>query len=324
MKRYWRGNLLIKRLVISLIFVSIFITTVFLTYGAWPGPPWQDLPKLEYIYDSGDTIWFYSTLEIGGFPPRYVVTYEQSTKKMRFYSANSKAIPEDAPIDFHKSKELPSYLDINLSEITFNGNKISIPKLTLDEIERLSKWSVFLQRNRHLPLNRFTLGNAFQGSFAEIDGVYYFGMKGGISEGIGHIGGLVVYSPSENKISILRSKYLVDCSVTGILHVGDELAISTIYSGVSKISSGLYWENGKSHKVGLVLYNTNTGNWRNLSTENSNISGNIIREMKIVEDSIWMITNWGISCYQIKKGKILSWYWSLNLVEKRQLPASKD
>jgi len=316
------------------IILVLILAAVNSTYGAWPAEPWWGLPELEYIYNSGDTIWLYSALEDIGFPPRYVVTYEKSTGNIEFYLANSKEIPKDAPIDFPKPRELSSYLSIKPyeisfegtkvsikkpSEVTFKGTKIAIPKLTSEEIESLGKWSVYLQRNRHIPLSEITLSNELQGSLVETDGVYYFGMKGGISERIGHIGGLVVYRPSEKKSVILRSKYLVDCSVTGILRIDDELAISTVFKGeTGNSSSGLYWEDGKPRKVGLVLYNINTGKWRHLSTENANISGDIIREMEVIDDSIWMITNWGISYYQPKTDKVRSWRWSLSLVEKHE------
>jgi len=199
-----------KWVVIEITFVLILIIIVPSTYGAWPAEPWWGLPELEYIYNSGDTIWFYSAPEVSGFPPRYVVTYKKSTKNIRFYPVSSKAIPKDAPIDFHKSKQLPPYLSIKPSEITFKGTKIAIPKLTSEEIERLRKFSFHLRRMSefNVPLSELTLSNELQGSLIETDGVYYFGMKGGISEGIGHIGGLVVYRPSEKKSVILRSNIL--------------------------------------------------------------------------------------------------------------------
>lgn len=292
-----------------------FITTgvIGVAHGGWPDPPWADLPRLEYIYDSDDIIWFYSTLEVGGFPPRYVVTYEKHTRNIRFHPISSKEIPKDAPIDFRKSELLPPNLSIEPRDITFKETSIAIPELTLEEAERLREWSAYLQQNRRLPLTKFALSNALQGSFAEVDGVYYFGMKGGITEGIGHLGGLVVYDPFKQKSVILRSKYLVDCSVTGIVRIGNELAVSTLYQGEATIGSGLYWGNGKSHKVGLVLYNINTGKWRHIPTENLDI---IIREMSVIGGSIWMITNCGISHYQPDIDEMRDWCWSLSLVER--------
>ncbi len=291
----------------------ITICVVGVAQGAWPNPAWADLPELEYIHDSDDMIWFYSALEVGGFPPRYVVTYEKHTRNIRFHPISGKEIPEDAPIDFRKSKQLPSYLLIEPSNVTFKGARAVIPELTQEEAERLREWSAYLQRNRRLPLTKFTLSNALQGSFAEVDGTYYFGMKGGITEGVGHLGGLVVYRPLEQEIAVLRSKYLVDCSITGIVRVGDELAVSTLYQGEGSIGSGSYWENGKSHNVGLVLYNMNTGKWRHVPTENLDI---IIREMSVIDDSIWMTTNCGISHYQPDTGKMRNWCWFLSLEER--------
>lgn len=282
-------------------------------YGGWPAPPWADLPKLEYIYDSGDVIWFYSPLEVGGFPPRYVVTYEKTTRNIQFHPINNKEIPKDAPIS--KLKYLPSYLSIKPNEINFKGTKIAIPELTMYETERLSKWSSILQRdiNTNRSLAEFTLSNELQGTFAEVNGIYYFGMKGGISEGFGHWGGLITYSPPEEKCVILRSKYLVDCSVTDIIKIGDELAMSTIYQGEYSLDPGYYWEKDKSHKVGLVLYNISSEKWRNIPIENLDI---IIREMSVIDDSIWMITNLGISHYQPDSDKIRNWCWYLSLIEK--------
>jgi hypothetical protein len=296
--------------------IIVFLFTISVTeiaQGVWPvGPLWADLPELEYIYDSGDTIWFYSTLPDFGIVPRYIVTYEKSTKSMRFHPMGSIRIPKDAPVDHSKSRQLPSYLHIEPHEITLKGVKIFIPNLTLEESERLREWSAYLQRNRHMAVNEFALSNALQRSFIEVNGVYYFGMKGGISEGIGHLGGLVVYRPQDEELSVLRSKYLVDCSATDIVRIGDELAIATLYRGEYFIGSGLYWEDGEERKVGLVLHNANTGKWRNIPTGDLDI---IIREMSVIDDSLWMTTNWGISCYDHDTEKIRNWCWNLSLVE---------
>lgn len=301
--------------------IIIGLITVFTTpsaHGAWPAAPWQDLPKLEYVYNAADTIWFYSVLEVGGYPPRYVVTYDKHRENMTLHPVSSRPIPKDAPIEFRKSRAVPAYLNINSSEIvdtssaTQGISRITLPKLTLEEKKRLLKWS----GNDRL-LNHLTLNNAFQGSFKEVDGVHYLGMKGGFSEGIGWIGGLVVYRPSEKEITILRSKYLANCSVTGFSQIGDELAMSTVYYGEGGIGGGGYYEQDKWHPVGLVMYNTRTEEWRNISTENSSLSGDIIFETKVVNDTIWLITNWGITSYQPKTGRLRSWTWSLGLSEKQ-------
>ena len=97
------------------------------------------------------------------------------------------------------------------------------------------------------------------------------------------------------------------------MRIGGELAISTVYQGEGTIGSGLYWEDGRLHKVGLVLYNINTGKWRHIPTENLDI---IIREMRVIDDSIWMVTNWGVSHYQPDTDKMRNWCWSLSFVEK--------
>jgi hypothetical protein len=298
-------------LVITLCFFMGSVTGI--AHGGWPDPSWADLPKLEYIHDSGDIIWFYSTLEVVGFPPRYIVTYGKSIKSMKFHPMGSIRIPKNAPVDYSKSRKLPTYLHIEPHEITLRGVKISIPNLTLEESERLREWSAYLQRNRHISVNEFTLSNAMQGSFIEVNGVYYFGMKGGIAEGVGHLGGLVVYRPQDEELSVLRSKYLVDCSVTDIVRIGDELAIATVYHGEYFIGSGLYWEDGEEREVGLVLYNANTGKWRNIPMGDPDI---IIREMSVIDDSLWMTTNWGISCYDPDTDEIRNWVWDLSLVEK--------
>lgn len=295
----------------------VFLFTIGVTgiaQGVWPvGPLWADLPELEYIYDSDDTIWFYSTLSGYGIVPRYIVTHGKSTKSMEFHPMGSIRIPENAPVDLSKSKQLLSYLHIEPHEITLKGVKVFIPDLTLEESERLRKWSAYLQRNRHMAVNEFTLSNAMQGSFIEVDGVYYFGMKGGISEGIGHLGGLVFYRPQDEELSVLRSKYLVDCSVTDIVRIGDELAMATVYQGEYFIGSGLYWEDGEEREVGLVLYNLDTGKWRNIPMGDLDI---IIREMSVIDDSLWVTTNWGISCYDPNADEIRNWIWDLSLVEK--------
>jgi hypothetical protein len=305
----------IRKIFSLLIIVLLFtISVTGIAQGVWPvGPLWADLPELEYIYDSDDTIWFYSTLPDFGIVPRYIVTYDRSTKSMKFHPMASIRIPKDAPVDLSKSRQLPSYLHIEPYEITLRGVKIFIPNLTLGESERLREWSAYLQRNRRMALSKFTLSNALQGSFIEVNGVYYFGMKGGISEGIGHLGGLVVYRPQDEELSVLRSKYLVDCSATDIVRIGDELAIATVYRGEYFVGSGLYWEDGEERKVGLVLYNLNMGKWRNIPMGDLDI---IIREMSVIDDSLWMTTNWGISCYDPDTDEIKNWVWDLSLVEK--------
>jgi len=164
-------------------------------------------------------------------------------------------------------------------------------------------------------LDKFTLVNALHGSFIEVDGVYYFGMKGGIAEGVGHLDGLAIYRPPEKTFTILRSRYLVDSAVTGIAQIGDELVMSTVYQGeyTGQIASGLFWENGAEHKVGLVLYNTDTEKWRHIPIDNLDI---IIRRMSVIDGQLWMTTNLGISCYQPEENRIRNWCWELSLIEK--------
>ena len=53
-----------KNLSILTILCFITICVIGKAYGGWSVPAWADLPKLEYIYDSGDIIWFYSPLEV--------------------------------------------------------------------------------------------------------------------------------------------------------------------------------------------------------------------------------------------------------------------
>ena len=138
-------------------------------------------------------------------------------------------------------------------------------------------------------------------------------MSGGIEEGFGHFGGLIVYRPPDKECVILRSKYLVSCSVTDIIQIGDELALSTFYQGEYSLDTGQYLENDKSHKVGLVLYNIDTGKWRNIPIGDLDV---IIHKMSVIDNSIWMITNLGISCYQPDVDKMRNWFWSLSLVER--------
>lgn len=308
-----------KAFLLSTVLWFITICVVGVAHGGWNDPPWADLPKLEYIYDSDDTIWFYSTLEVGGFPPRYVVTYEKQTRNISFHPISSKKIPEDAPLGFRKSKQLPSDLHVEPRDhmkprdIIFKGTRIAVPELTLEETKRLREWSACLQDNRRFPLTMLTLSNALQGSFIEVNGTYYCGMEGGIAEAYGHLGGLVVYRPPDEECTILRSKYLVDCSITDIVRIGDELAVSTLLSQEGWVGPGAYWENGASYKVGLVLYNINTGKWRHIPIEDLDI---IIRGMSVIDGSLWMITNYGVSHYQPDTDKMRNWCWSLSLVER--------
>jgi hypothetical protein len=58
---------------------------------------------------------------------------------------------------------------------------------------------------------------------------------------------------------------------------------------------------------------SHTGKWRNIPTGDLDI---IIREMSIIDGSLWMTTNWGISCYDPDADKIRNWCWNLSLVEK--------
>jgi len=298
----------------------LFLTVSFLAvicgigsaYGGWPAPSWADLPKLDYIHDASDTIWFYSKLEVGGFPPRYVVTYEKAEKQMVFHPVSSRDIPKHAPLAFEKPQPSQSGPHIESEAVTLEGASVSLPELTPEEKERLGAWSTFVQANRRYPASTYDLSNAFEGSYLEVDGVYYFGMKGGISEGVGQFGGLAVYHTADGRLDVLRSKYLVGCSVTGITRLGDELALSTLHSGIG-VGPGYYWEDGEAHKVGLVLYNSNSGEWRHIPFGDLRV---FIRESAVIDGWLWMTTNLGVSCYQPELDSSKHWKWELRLVEQ--------
>ena len=87
---------------------------------------------------------------------------------------------------------------------------------------------------------------------------------------------------------MLHSRHLVDSAVTGVTQIGDEFVMSIAYRGESVTRSGLYWENGREHGVGLVLYNMNTGKWWHIPIGNLGI---IIREMSVIDGQLWMTTN---------------------------------
>jgi hypothetical protein len=306
-----------SRILTVLCFVAISIVgTVF---GGWPEPAWRVLPKLEFIHDAASTIWFYSSKyddDRRGFSPLFVVTYSKFDKEVVFQPVIHEGIFKDGMVSFYnKVKPLPSYLHIEPEEIQLWGASIPVPEMAAEDLERMSEWSVYLHSNRHMEPSEFGISNAFSGSFIDIKGLYYFGLQGGMFEGNNHMGGLAVYYPSEEKIEVLRSKYLVGCSVIGIKQIGDELALSTADRSLGGIFQGWgrYWDEGEQHRTGLVLYDMNTKKWRNISFS---VPSTFIREMAVIDGQVWMTTNLGISRYDRESDEMNSWNWDIKLKEQ--------
>jgi len=304
----------VKRSAIAVLF--LVTTSSFGTvFGGWPEPPWRVLPKLEYIHETANTIWFYSKKDEGsGWPPQYVVTYSKPDKELKFQTVIDERVSKDGPISFEmKEESIPSYIQIEPEEIQIRGVNIPVPELILEEAVRLSEWSTYLHDDRYLRSGQLVIENAFEGSFIELQGVYYLGLKGGMIEGGGNLGGLAVYYPLENKLELVRGQYVISCSITDLKQIGDELAVSTVFMGYTGAEQGRYRDEGAGHGTGLVLYNLSTGQWRNIPFS---VPRTFIRKMAVIDGQVWMTTNLGISRYDPMSDEMKSWNWDLKLIEQ--------
>ncbi len=303
------------RILTVLYFVAASIVGT--AFGGWPEPAWRVLPKLVFIHETASTIWFYSNKDAdGGFAPLFVVTYSKSDKEVAFQPVLHEEIFKDGMVLFEKIvKPLPSYLHIEPEEIQLWGASIPVPEMTAEDLESLSKWTHVLGSDSRRKLSKWGFNNTFSGSFINIKGLYYLGLEGGSFEGYQHMGGLVVYYPLEEKIEVLRSKYLVGCSIINMKQIGDELALSTANRAIGGVfqSWGGYWEEGVYHTTGLVLYNPGTGQWRNIPFATPQT---FIREMDVIDGQVWMTTNLGISRYDPESNEMNSWNWDLKLTEQ--------
>lgn len=226
---------------------------------------------------------------------------------MKFHTVFDERISKDDPISFEmKEKPIPSRLHIEPEEIQLWGASIPVPEMTAGDFERLSDWTYVSGSDSHRKPSEWGFSNAFSEGFVEIEGLYYFGLQGGWFEAYRHMGGLVVCYPLEKKIEVLRSKYLVACSILDIKQIGKELALATAdgaLRGVLQTGSG-YWEEGEYQRTGLVIHNMDTKKWRKIPFS---VPQTFIREMAVIDDQVWMTTNLGISRYDPESGEMSSW-----------------
>jgi hypothetical protein len=130
-------------------------------------------------------------------------------------------------------------------------------------------------------------------------GMRWFGLKGGFTGGSGQLGGLVSWSAEKKQFEVHRHFLLVDASVTRIFARPGEVWIGT----------GRFGERALEGITGLLLYRPARKEWRQFSTRNSGISGDLVWDIAEANDGLWVTTDRGISRYDWKSKNWKSWYW---------------
>ena len=130
-------------------------------------------------------------------------------------------------------------------------------------------------------------------------GVRWFGLKGGFTGGSGQLGGLVSWSAEKRQFDVHRHFLLVDASVTRLYTRPGELWIGT----------GRFGERALEGITGLLLYRPARKEWRQFSTRNSGISGDLVWDIAEAQDGLWVTTDRGVSRYDWGSKNWTSWYW---------------
>ncbi|MEP7027742.1 MAG: hypothetical protein ABI960_04025 [Candidatus Eisenbacteria bacterium] len=150
----------------------------------------------------------------------------------------------------------------------------------------------------HDLLDRHRLYNV-PGPTTHAGNIRWFGLKGGFVGGQGQLGGLVSYDPDRKRFDVHRHYLLVDASVTRLFARGGGLWIGT----------GRFGERALEGITGLLLYRPKRGEWRQFSTRNSRISGDLIWDIAEGRDDLWVTTDRGVSRYGFDSKNWSSWYW---------------
>jgi hypothetical protein len=129
--------------------------------------------------------------------------------------------------------------------------------------------------------------------------VLWFGLAGGFTGSEGQLGGLVAYDTKTKSFRVVRHKFLVDVSVTRLLAVGDEVWIGTGRFGARSLQ-GLR---------GMLVHRPKRREWRQFSTENSRIAGDVVYDAAADGRRVWVTTDGGISRYDLDRKLWTSWYW---------------
>jgi len=184
------------------------------------------------------------------------------------------------------------------------GRDYGWPPVTEDDID---KWGTELRVGlpRDFPedrlrvlLDRGQLKNE-PGPTAMLDGVRWFGLKGGFAGAVGQIGGLVGFDPAKGTFRVRRYFGVVEASVTRLCPWNGELWIGTARFGETAVE-------GIS---GLLLYRPAKDQWRQYSTRNSRIAGDLIWDIAAAPDGLWIATDGGLSRYDFVKKNFSSYYW---------------
>lgn len=316
-----------RKFLLSQILLIIFIKVI---YGAWPAPPEADYPKVNNIYMDKESVWFYSDLEVGGFPPRHVIGYKLKENKIVYYPISSKDIPKNAKIAFPLKGDYSIDTTIIVSndivlklqgtmreyELYRNDEKVGLPAINVQEAKNLSKNSYFCYINKHLDLaemiSRKELYNSFAGAHI-IDGdKLYTSLNGSLSEGIGGFGGLVIYDFTNDKLNIVRTKYLVNGTITNIVLENNKLLLTSVYYGEFRNSPVYYVENGKKKSGNIISYDLDRNQWTNLDPR-KDFEDCIIRKLKVTPKYVFLITDKGIGIIYRELKSSKRWDWQINL-----------
>jgi len=185
-----------------------------------------------------------------------------------------------------------------------DGKNFGWPSVSEDDIDhwgqevRVGLPRDFPEDRLRLLLERSQLHNE-PGPTAVLGDVRWFGLKGGFAGGVGQIGGLVSFDPARGRFSVRRHFTLVEASVTRLCPWKGELWVGTARFGETTVEAA----------SGLLLYRPKKGEWRQFSTQNSRIAGDLVWDIAGTDDALWAVTDGGVSAYDFAKKNWSSWYW---------------
>jgi hypothetical protein len=137
------------------------------------------------------------------------------------------------------------------------------------------------------------------GPFARTGTKLWFGLAGGFASGDGQLGGLVSYDTATGDFKVVRHKFIVDAAVTRLFARDNELWIGT----------GRFGPQALEGMRGLLVFRTDKNEWRQWSTTNSRISGDLIWDLALDGRYLWATTDRGVSRYDFERKVWNSWYW---------------
>ncbi len=198
-----------------------------------------------------------------------------------------RAPPDYAPSDMHQLSQAAYRLKGSTIEV-MSGTSTEKYELCPPSVNAYKRW-------RSIPRTDYFFEQEID-TWIETEGCLWFPISFYDAEGITGVGGLGMFDVSTKKLGIFRDSLLAHCSSDLIEFKGDTIFLAT---GVSS-EYGLYSCNG------LVVINLRSGDVAQIEQGSSPLDGETFWGLKLIGDELWMLTNTGIVCWNLRSDRWMS------------------